>query len=287
MSIVPLREKNGGFLAIEKFFPVYRAEEACIVYVERGKAITEPWNVTKVADLPFVHRMELFETNKGAYLIASTLCGRKRFQDDWSTPGTVFAASLLEDPLDDWILKPILEGIFKNHGMHVTKLNGHRVILICGREGLFMLGMSRKTAPAWSNERLINHEVSDVFVIDIDNDGREEIITIEPFHGDVLAVYGFRQGQWRPVFRRPIDFGHALWAGKILGRTCIIVGSRRGNKELTLLSPEGNDTFKMHSTVIDENVGPVSLAIVHKQGCELVFSANHGSGEAVLYEITA
>ncbi len=285
MSVVPLKNKLATFVAIQKFFPIFQAEKACIVCVAPQETILEPWRVRKVIDLPFVHRLATVNACDKQYLVASTLCGGKSFRDDWSMPGGVYMGRIPEDPSQDWKIKTVFGGIHKNHGLHVARLGGQEVVLVSGTEGVFMFKFSQKISDWWTPQCLIDHEVSDIFAADIDNDGENEIITIEPFHGNTLAIYKFEQERWGVIFKTHMEFGHALWGGKILGKCCVVVGCRQGKQELAILFPEKNSPLKMRRTVVDENVGPASVVVVHNRGCELIVSANHGSDEVALYQI--
>jgi len=286
MSLVPVPEHEGALIAIQEFFPIFRSENAGIVYVEVGKTITDPWHVKRVLDLPFAHRIAIVRVSKVFYLVAATLCGGKDFQDDWSKPGTVYVGPIPNNPSDKWLLKPILKGISKNHGMHVTTLNKRQVVMISGKEGLFMLQVPENLSSRWECERLLEHEVSDVYSFDLDNDGISEIVTIEPFHGNSLVVYKNMSKKWQPVFETSMDFGHVVWAGRILGESAIIGGFRGGSKELFLLCPKAPDLKDFSRRTLDEGVGPTQIAVVHKQECDLILSANHGQNEVTLYRLT-
>ncbi len=58
MSFIPIPEQEGAFLAIRKFYPVFRSEEAEIVYVQMIPTpnATVACKVQVVCSLPFVHR---------------------------------------------------------------------------------------------------------------------------------------------------------------------------------------------------------------------------------------
>lgn len=285
MQLVPFPGRERGFLAIQGFFPIFQSQHAAVVHAEAGNVLTKPWQVRRVLELPFVHRLGIVMVDSLPYIIAATLCGGKDFQDDWSKPGAVYAGVVPEDPSGKWSIQPVLQGVSKNHGMHVTNIDGRAVILITGQEGVFSIYIPREPGEEWRHERLIDYEVSDIYTADIDGDGVLEIIDIEPFHGDRLVIYKRLSGSWKAVFEMSINFGHVVWAGNILGKPAILVGSRGGAKELSLLCPKTNGSFIMEPQVLDEHVGPTQVAVVSKQDCDLILSANHNMGEVVLYEV--
>lgn len=280
---VPIPGRKRAFLAIQGFFPVFQSQEAGIVYAEAGDDLREPWQVNRVLDLPFVHRLEVVTVGSRPYIVAATLCGGKDFRDDWSKPGAVYAGPVPEDPLSKWSVQPILQGVSKNHGMHLTKMDGRAVLLVTGEEGVFSLSVPAGEGEQWSSERLIDREVSDIYTADVDGDGVLEMVAIEPFHGDRLVIYKRSGGSWKAISTSPMSFGHVVWAGEILGRPSVLGGNRRGARALSLLSPKEDGGTDVQ--VLDEGVGPTQVAVSKDKDCDLIFSANHGIGEVALYEV--
>ena len=287
MSLVPIPGRNGAFLAIQEFFPIFDSETAGIAYVEIGEDKTKPWKNQRILDLPFIHRLETVKGHHSTYMVAATLCGGKDYTDDWSRPGAVYVGSVPEDPRGQWSLRPVLEGITKNHGMHISNIQEKQIILISGQEGLFSLEVPDSPEESWQSEQLLCHEISDLYVGDIDGDGQPEIVTIEPFHGNSLVVYRLSGQSLQPICSWPLDFGHVVWAGNILGEPAILAGNRGGEKELTLLRFRSSGQAMLEPTVLDRGVGPTQIAVVNEKSRDLIISANHGIGEVALYEMTA
>jgi hypothetical protein len=287
MSLSPFPGQDKAFLAIQEFLPIFQSENAGIVYAEANESLTELWNVRRVIDLPFVHRFEIVSVGSVPYMVVASLCGKKAFQDDWSDAGAVYAGPLPQDPSERWSLEPILPGISKNHGMHVTHIGGHQVVLIAGHEGVFAIRVPEEPRKEWFCERLIEHEISDVYTADIDGDGAPEIMAIEPFHGDTFTLYKRSSGEWQAIFSMPISFGHVVWGGNILGAPAMLVGSRGGNKDLSLIRTTSTDPMRVEHLVIDKGIAPTQVAVIHQGNVCQIISANHGTGQAVLYELTS
>ena len=290
MCLLPIPERERTFLAIQRFFPIFRSETACIVLVQARDKLTAPWSVKHLVDLPYVHRIETVKAGGATYLIAFTLCQSKDFQEDWSKPGAVYACPVPGDYDELWILTPIVEGITKNHGLHVTVMDGKEVLLVSGSEGLSRIRAPVNPEGRWEKTQLVGHEVSDMHVNDLDGDGQPEIVTIEPFHGDELVIYKELRNRWQPVAAEQLNFGHVVWTGKIHWKSCFIAGSRGGSKNLELLYLEkpallSEGRAVLRAQVIDRGVGPTQVAVVHEDERALVFSSNHGVGEVVLSEL--
>ncbi|MFW6139584.1 MAG: hypothetical protein ACOC7U_10505 [Spirochaetota bacterium] len=286
MEVVPLEKESGAFLAVQKFYPIFQSQEACIVYAEPESSITKPWKVTKVLDLPFVHRIGRVTVKNTPYVIASTLCSGKDYQEDWTKPGAVYAGPIPADIHGSWEINPILEGITKNHGLHVTTLDGRTSILVCGEEGIFNIIVPENENEPWTTEQLVGKGVSDIYAFDLDNDGNKELITIEPFHGNHLKIYKRIAGKWDAVFEKKINFGHVVWGGMILGKPSVIFGCRGGSKGLAMVTDFDSKLQNTSCRVIDEGTGPASIKVIHMNDYELIISANHGVGEVAFYTIS-
>lgn len=285
VSIVPIKDRSGEFLAIQNFLPIFQSENAGIVFAKLNTK-TISWSIKRVINLPFVHRIEIIKISKVPYVVASTLCGGKDFQDDWSKPGKVYIGPIPEDRGKTWFLESVLEGISKNHGMSLATVENHQVILITGTEGVFLIRVPETLGKRWMVERLMDHEVSDVYMYDIDKDGKKEMITIEPFHGNELAIYKFLKKRWEKIFSTSIKFGHVVWSGEILGKSSIILGNRGGEKDLILFQLDTSSRITMKAKTIDTGIGPTQISVVNNNQGVSIFSANHSIGEVALYRIT-
>jgi len=144
MSLISVPGHKKAFVAIQKFFPGFQSERAGIVYAKISETITEPGQITPVLDLPFVHRIEIVHVGSIPFLVANTLCSGKTSRNDWSQSGVVYAGPIPENPSNKWSVEPILEGLSKDHGMHVANIDQRPVVMVSGKEGLFMLQIPEK-----------------------------------------------------------------------------------------------------------------------------------------------
>lgn len=286
MSLVPVPGRPGAVMAIQKFFPIFESEDAGLYCARAGDDPTSPWQLDRIADLPFAHRLEVVDVAGTPFMVAASVCGGKDFRDDWSNPGAVYVAPVAEDPAGGVALVCVLHGISRNHGVHVTAFDDNPLALIAGAEGLFALRIPGDKDGPWQSERWLHDEIGDVFAADLTGDGQRELVTIEPFHGNRLAVYQRAGGAWRSIYETGVDFGHVVWAGRLLGENVIIAGSRGGDRELAVLRVTATDPFAAERIVLDAGVGPTQIAVVKQRDVTLILSANHGAGEVALYELT-
>ena len=58
MTICAMPDSSGTILAVQNFFPVFKAENAIIVSANASAGGNDLWVTKKVLDLPYVHRFE-------------------------------------------------------------------------------------------------------------------------------------------------------------------------------------------------------------------------------------
>lgn len=282
MAVLPI-DGEQAFLSIEKFFPVFDSAAAEInrneIHFEEGKLVLKK---TKLCDFPYVHRIALIKEGDEQYLVGGSLCEKKEFVDDWSHPGGVFVGRYNQNaPIE---LEEIYHGLTKNHGMFVHYLeDGSQEILIGASEGI--LKVQRKQG-VWTTELMDTGETSDIYTADFDEDGKEELAVIQGFHGNHIRILKETELGLKKIGELPLDFGHVLWTGKILGELCIIGGSRGGKKQLVLYRVIRAEQLRFESQIIDEATGPTQICVSELNGKVFVCAANHGAGSVDRYTIS-
>lgn len=284
MNTFQLNEK-GDFLAIQRFYRGFQCRDACIVKAEKQE---NQWKQTKIADLPFCHRMCVVEIEGVPHMVCCVLCEDKENTEDWSQPGRVVVSKIPRQAGEQVPFTTIVEGIHKNHGIFQGKLDGKNTILVTGQEGIFQLEIPAGLDKPWSYTKLMDQETSDCTVLDVDEDGEDEIITIEKFHGNRVVVYKRQAGIWKQVYTYPVEFGHAIWSGTIFSRPAFLIGYRAANAALLLfrLKEKREGRWLMEITVLDEHESPANAAVVHQEGKEMIFSTSCGRDRIMLYELT-
>lgn len=286
MCTVQVPGKNGDFLAVQNFFPTFDSENATIVWASRNTDKT--WNVKKILDLPYVHRFDILTANGVNYFIGATLCTTKKFKDDWSDPGKIYVGILPDDLNEKIELKVIKDGLTKNHGYCKTIWNGKESSVVTSEEGAFVITPPQNESEDWTVEQILDRPISDIEVIDIDNDGVDELVTIEAFHGNKFLINKKINDKYEVVYEYPkeIDFAHAIWAGELRGVKTILGGYRRNEKELFYIQCDSVNPLSFKYGVIDTGVGPSNVNVVNEKDRDIIISANREIGEAALYIVT-
>lgn len=274
---------EGAFLATHRFFKRFQAQDAVVSALTRDE--NGQWKRTEVLKLPYLHRFCILDVAGEKWLLGGTLCDSKASFEDWSQPGGVYVGKIPEDLPGPIEVKCIYHGIRKNHGMYCGMFNGRNVAIVTGCEGAFEVMPPDEPDGEWVVKRLLDTEISDIRAFDIDGDGRDELITIEGFHGDRLKVYKESETGYDLAYEYPIAFGHGLWCGNMLGRRTILIGYKNANGALVALQPKDGDKLSMDITVIDELEQTANIDVYESDGVFRIYAAC-SVGDILIYELT-
>lgn len=280
MNIVPVPGRENEFIATQGFWPTFQAQESRIVHGVYQSDGT--WMVKEIMAIPYLHRFDVIAVENRLVFIGATLCESKESKEDWSKPGSVYVGEIGAD-FGPFTLTPIWQGITKNHGFCRGEWQGRKAFLVSGAEGVFAMYVPTTAHGQWEVEQLLAHEVSDMAVCDIDGDGKPELATIEPFHGSKGVIYKEVAGKLTPIHEHEYEFGHVVWGGTLAGKPSFVIGGRKGNRELNVFQVAENGDIQ-HVT-IDNTGGPSNIAVINKEGYDLILAANREIGEMAVYEI--
>ena len=285
MCLERIPGRPNTLIGVERFYPIFIAEQAGIMIMYPLSNDKETWRVRRVLDLPFVHRIRVIAVGGISYLVAATICGGKSFQEDWSKPGAIYISKIPDNPEEQWCIQPILTGLFQNHGLVLQEKDGSQSLWIGCRNGLLRMPIPADPEGPWRAETVLHTPVSDLSFFDLDGDGSLELATIEPFHGDRLVLYRSEKGDWKPAFEAELAFGHVVWSGMLFGQPGILAGSRKKREELSWYFSSGKDLNLRERFDIDTMIGPTQIDVIHEPDRDLIVSANHTPGEIALYEL--
>jgi len=267
---------TSSVLSIEDFFPVFDAAKSIVVRTDfkvQDGCLTA--KRVQFNPLPYCHRITVVSEEDGLWIVCGILCQHKAFIDDWSTPGSIMVAKLTEAPLSFIKIK---DDIGKNHALYVRRnTQGYDDVFAGGSNGVFKCSYA---SGAWEVHKLIDNPTSEITIDDIDEDGCEEMVIVEGFHGNLVKIFRMQSGQYCEVYSMPIMFGHVLWSGRICGRMGLLVGERGGAKALTFYQFAHGVLAKI--CTIDEGIGPTQIFV---RGNTIVVS-DHEIQRVAEYEIT-
>lgn len=289
MTMQQVPGSDGQFLSTRKFYSPNDSKNASIVVVTpMGK---DDWEVRVLVKLPFVHRFDILQSGGKNYLIACCLKTDHEFKDDWRFPGRVCVAELPDDLSkftyqNQLELTTIKEGMLKNHGYyrHVNPDGSTSSIVSCDN-GVFHFFPPKTPSGDWTIEQLIDQPASDGLLLDIDNDGEEELCTIAPFHGDTINIYHKRNGKFELVYTYPekLEFMHAIFGGMICGKPTWILGHRKGERYLLAFTHDGKG---YNAQVLDKGCGAANVLHYVHNGKDIIIATNREVNEIAMYELT-
>jgi hypothetical protein len=282
MSFVQIPGRDGEFIAVQRFFPGFQSAEAKLVW---GKRTSSGWEVKDLVNLPYVHRFDLFPVEDEIYIFAAILCGSKKDREDWSDPGFILVGKLPEKPEAGVTFKKIYSGQVKNHGYCRGVWQGKPAGFWTSDDGLFAAIAPEKKDGEWKITKLIDRPISDVALCDLDGCGEDELITIEPFHGNRFIVNKKTASGYEIAWTYPgeIDFAHTVVGCRLLGKPAVVGGIRRKNAELFILRYNKEKGF--FTELVEEGVGTSNAAVANIDGEDFIIAANHTKNEAAIYKV--
>ncbi len=285
MSIIEIPGSNGQFLGIQNFFPGFQSEGAKIVWGRRDKE--NGWVTRDFLSLPYVHRFDVLSSGGVNYFVAATLCGSKKSREDWSDPGKVYVGVMPDNLENSMEITPLLDDMEKNHGYWRGSMNGKSCGFFTCESGIYAVLPPVTPDAGWTKHHLLEVPVSDAAFYDLDGDGEDEIVTIEPFHGNCVKIYHKTDKGYKGVYKYPgeCEFAHALWAGSLRGKPTVILGIRRMNAELVMIQYNPMSGTYTES-IIEKGGGPSNVAVLSQKDRDVIICANNRNNEAAAYFVT-
>ena len=289
MTMQQVPGSDGRFLATRKFYSPNDSKDASIVVVTpMGK---DDWEVRTLVKLPFVHRFDILQAGGKNWLIACCLKSDHEYKDDWRFPGKVFAAELPSDlstySFDNQLeMKVIKDGMLKNHGYyrHAEKDGSTSSIVSCDG-GVYQFFPPKTAGGEWEIKQLTSDAASDGLLLDLNNDGVEELCTIAPFHGDTINIYKNDGGKFVLDYTYPekLEFLHAIFGGEICGKPTWILGARKGDRLTLAFTHDGNGYVAQE---IDRGCGAANVMHYKHNGKDYVIATNREIDEIAMYEFS-
>lgn len=259
-------------------------EEKIVIATPDGEG---NWEIRTLIKLPFVHRFDILSSGEENYLIACTLKSGHEYKDDWSHPGKVYAAKLPSDLADfddshQLELTVLKDGMLKNHGYYKVTEDGKVSSLVCSENGVFRFFPPETEEGEWREEQLLDIPASDAVMADLDGDKEMELVVLSPFHGDEVSIYKKTEEGYDKVYQYPekAEFLHAVWSGKLAGKTVVVLGHRKGARRLfALLWTDGHYSFK----TIDDDCGPANAYGYTYEGRDRLITTNREINQIAMY----
>ena len=227
--------------------------------LKRPDHLDQPWTPVRIDKEPSMHRLAVLGMNGKKELVASCLMGRGTKAPDWEGPGApLYLLRPDGDPFKGpWKREMISDNLHKVHGVTPVDWDGsgNQSLLIAAFEGVHLY---RKTPTGWSVEALTKSPGSSEVKVFRLPGGKKAIATVDPFHGDAVAVYLSHRGWERRVILEGYRVGHGIvpvdFSGS--GVDSLLLGFRgekgKGGHAVVLMHPLDENGEKWDKRVIDD-----------------------------------
>ncbi len=295
MTMTPVPGTDGQFLSTRQFYSPNDSLNARIEIVSAKDDGT--WETRTLCHAPFVHRFGILHRAGTDYIIVCCLKTGHEYKNDWRFPGACFGAALPKDlsviddehPLELTLIKG---GMLRNHGYSKTTHGGHDAALVGCEEGTFLFDPPAVKGVDWTVTQVCDIPSSDSVLCDFDGDGKPELGTISPFHGNSLVIYHLDEdGRYVPQWKygapeKDTEMIHATWACEILGKPTWVVGWRKGTRD-TIAITWDEAAGDYHVDFIDKETGCANaMHFKNKDGVDIVIGTNREIDEVAYYTIT-
>lgn len=198
---------------------------------------TQKWEAVKLHAEPTVHRMRWIPLAGSAAkfgLVVAPLHGRGNKNAEGEPVKILLYTPPAGDPKGEWTTEPISASLHATHNFQPLDWNGKSGIVLGGKEALLI---AAPEAGKWRETGLANTGTkgfAGVGEVRVGKVGRDQFFaTVEPMHGNMLAIYRMGHGDWERVqITDKMADGHALACGDLLraGSDQIVIGWRGNPK---------------------------------------------------------
>lgn len=281
MGIKQIPDKNDEFLSVHEFYLKKSPSFSKIVWFKKSEG---KWIKKDLIHFPFIHRMDIVEVNKVKIVIFATISHFKKDKEDWHLPGAVYAFELPNEYSEDFYINPklVFEGLYLNHGYFN---NNKGQLYFSGSEGIIELDLVDSHIENWEISKIYDEATSDLLLYDLDNDGEEELVKIDDFHGDSVRIFkknNQNKYEEKFVYSNGAEVIHGLSVIEIENIPTLVIGARKGTAELIAVQYLEGEYRK---EVIDSGLGPINISTANFESGIYIGVAHHTTDQATIYKL--
>ncbi len=262
------------------------AKSGSIHYLVRPKNLQDPWSAISLPHEPTVHRMGWVRVENQFQLVVVPLHGRGNKMGR-GRGVKIFAYEKPTDPNQPWIRKLIDSSMHITHNFDVISGRGTEALIIGGKEGSKYYGYFDGDWNQISNPDFTITQRGGFGEI---RKNRHFIVGIQPFHGNILSVYGASGKNY--VLTEEMKQGHAIALADVLGAGVdqIIAGWREkndaGEMGIKIFVPTKSDWSAHDAYWIDQNgiaCEDLKVADLNQDGKPEIIAAGRSTHNLKIY----
>ncbi|MCC5906476.1 MAG: VCBS repeat-containing protein [Balneolaceae bacterium] len=271
-----------------------KEESGSVHYLVRPDDPTGLWDVVTLPHEPTVHRMRWVRMAEDRYsLVVVPLHGRGNI-DGEGDGVRVLAYIPPDNPHDSWETILLDDSLNMTHNFDVVSREGDPAesIFIGGRQGVNKISPYNGKWREAAAERLngIDRGIGEIRYGQLGN--VDFLTTIEPMHGNEVAVYLLGDNTERYLLDNGLNQGHALAAADLLGlgRDQVVAGWRNRNAEgrvgIKLYVPTDETGTHWEEHLIDDNTMAAEdlvVADLNGDGRPDIIAAGRATNNLIIY----
>ncbi len=235
------------------------AKSGAVFYLKAPRDRTQAWSPVELHHEPTVHRMHWIKSGQDSYnFIVKPLHGRGNKGGE-GKGGLILEYFQKTKNTDQWQTRVVSDFMHITHNFHPVNWDNdpEEELIIGGKEGVWYFD---KRDEKWEHRQLTTNATGEIRDGKLPN-GRRFIVTIEPLHGVVSAVYAEPKGGkglWERLtaLDEKLKDGHALACADLLGigSDQIVVGWRamrpKGAPGIKLFTPTNRNGTKWSEQLV-------------------------------------
>jgi hypothetical protein len=241
------------------FSMVYANSKGIVAVLKPNGDPRQPWTLTEIDRLPTSHRIRMAKIDGKTVVIDAPLIGPKAVAPEYRdhVPLVFYRPGLSNEPWKRIEIGNDNEGI--QHGITVVDWDGK------GRDAILTSSFSgidlyRSAKDKWTRTEISKGNPdpwpkSGTSDLAVGHTGKQRFLaTIEPWHGNKVAVYTEHRGQWRrEVIDDSLLDAHTILTADLNGngRDEIVVGMRGKPYQVLIYSRSDNESNRWNRRVLD------------------------------------
>ena len=232
-----------------------------VILTSRGDP-SQPWERTEIDRSPTSHRIRWADIDGSGrkVFVNAPFVGPNSFAPDFRD-----AAPLVYYRPGDWRRQMISSSFGIVHGLYPYDWHGHGrdTLVIASFESIrlngYVDGIGQRTLLVPGDPAPWPKGGASDFTILQPGEAERMFATIEPWHGNKLAVYRMEDGAWaRHVIDETLTLGHTVHGADLdrHGRQALVVADRGDNRSVYLYSAVDSEGLAWEKEVLDDSLQP-------------------------------